>query len=139
MGEFIKHITQHDAEHVEKNPFPESQPRESPEDDKYLQKKSGRKLKKSKGKQTHFPTVEEAHVKILQSSGQVISESNEIPGARSTDTNMTSLHEPVATFLEDVVPTESKEVGEIIQIKNFLVKFCLGKRHSNHAISPRTR
>lgn len=131
MGEFIKHLTQHDAEYVERNPFPESRHRESPEDDKYLQKKSRRNLKKSKGKQahrSHVPTVEEAHAKMhgsLQSDARVFSESKGIPAqvlkeaaAGSSDTNMTPLREPAATFLEDEHLTELKQsledVGGII-------------------------
>jgi hypothetical protein len=129
MGEFIKHVTQHDAEHVERNPFPESRHHESPEDDKYLQKKRRKNLKKSKGKQahrSHVPTVEDGHVDMdrnLQSDARVFSESKETPAqvvkeaaAGSTDTNMTPLLEP--TFLEDEHPAELKlsfeKVGGLI-------------------------
>ena len=71
IGEFIKHVTQHNVERNERNPFPEVR-RHDLDDDKYLQKKSGRKVKKPKEKKTHVPAVEDAKLhRSPQSDAQV--------------------------------------------------------------------
>ena len=123
IGEFIKHVTLHDTKLVERNPFPE--PRHpDPDDDRFLQKKSGRNVKKSKWSRSDVPVVEEEeHVKMdgsLQSDSQAFFQSRETVvhelkegTAERTDVTMgPSPHEPAATLTEDAKPAES--VGEII-------------------------